>query len=194
MNYNSTCVFSCNDLLFAFVFLCVCLLLRCCSGRTCFARACSVSHTKIRRERRSVYEDAGVSVTAFQGDDITDDMMDTAFFIYKSTIDKVWWVGGLLACLLHGVFDQLLIDRRFCVLVDHSAVFFPASTAVRLIGGPEKRQIAVPTLSTFYAPVAGRCVCSHSSVARCDLFQLQPALLLYCCTVIRYIYIYMLLL
>ena len=44
---------------------------------------------QIRRERRSVYEDAGVSVTAYQGEDITDDMMETAFFIYKSTIDKV---------------------------------------------------------------------------------------------------------
>ena len=36
-----------------------------------------------------MYEDAGVSVTAYQGDDITDAMMDTAFYIYKSTIDKV---------------------------------------------------------------------------------------------------------
>lgn len=44
---------------------------------------------QIRRERRSVYEDAGVSVTAYQGDAITDDMLETAFFIYKSTIDKV---------------------------------------------------------------------------------------------------------
>lgn len=44
---------------------------------------------QIRRERRSVYEDAGVSVTAYRGDDITDSMMETAFFIYKSTIDKV---------------------------------------------------------------------------------------------------------
>lgn len=44
---------------------------------------------QIRRERRSVYEDAGVNVTAYQGEDITDDMLDTAFFIYKSTIDKV---------------------------------------------------------------------------------------------------------
>eukprot|EP00752_Nemacystus_decipiens_P008441 g7545.t1 len=46
---------------------------------------------KIRRERRSVYEDAGVSVTAYQGDDITDDMMDTAFYIYRSTIDKMMY-------------------------------------------------------------------------------------------------------
>ena len=44
---------------------------------------------QIRRERRSVYEDAGVNVTAYQGENITDDMLDTAFFIYKSTIDKV---------------------------------------------------------------------------------------------------------
>lgn len=44
---------------------------------------------QIRRERRSVYEDAGVNVTAYQGEDITNDMLDTAFFIYKSTIDKV---------------------------------------------------------------------------------------------------------
>lgn len=47
------------------------------------------STRQIRRERRSVYEDAGVSVTAYQGDSITDDMLETAFFIYKATIDKV---------------------------------------------------------------------------------------------------------
>ncbi|CAN0131661.1 unnamed protein product, partial [Hapterophycus canaliculatus] len=46
---------------------------------------------KIRRERRSVYEDAGVSVTAYRGEDITDNMMETAFFIYKSTIDKMMY-------------------------------------------------------------------------------------------------------
>lgn len=54
-------------------------------------RACLflIFFCQIRRERRSVYEDAGVNVTAYQGEDITDDMLDTAFFIYKSTIDKV---------------------------------------------------------------------------------------------------------
>lgn len=43
-----------------------------------------------------MYEDAGVSVTAYRGDDITDSMMETAFFIYKSTIDKVCLI--LLDC------------------------------------------------------------------------------------------------
>ena len=41
-----------------------------------------------------MYEDAGVSVTAYQGEDITDDMMETAFYIYKSTIEKVWQASG----------------------------------------------------------------------------------------------------
>ncbi|CAM9827813.1 unnamed protein product [Ectocarpus sp. 12 AP-2014] len=58
----------------------------------------------IRRERRSVYEDAGVSVTAYRGDDITDSMMETAFFIYKSTIDKMMY-GRLYLNI--GLFKEL---------------------------------------------------------------------------------------
>lgn len=49
----------------------------------------SKRRSKIRRERRSVYEEAGVTVTAYGGENITDEMLNTAFLIYKSTIDKM---------------------------------------------------------------------------------------------------------
>lgn len=56
---------------------------------------------QIRRERRSVYEDAGVSVTAYRGDRLTDGMLETAFFIYKSTIDKVCMVTTYCMSSVH---------------------------------------------------------------------------------------------
>ncbi|KAJ8907363.1 hypothetical protein NDN08_007477 [Rhodosorus marinus] len=47
---------------------------------------------KVKRERRSIYEDAGLTLKAFFGDEIEDEMFPTMFKIYQSTIQaKIFW-------------------------------------------------------------------------------------------------------
>mmetsp|Transcript_32537 Transcript_32537/g.127603 ORF Transcript_32537/g.127603 Transcript_32537/m.127603 type:complete len:294 (+) Transcript_32537:207-1088(+) len=47
---------------------------------------------KVKRERRSIYEDAGLTLKAFFGDEIEDEMFPTMFRIYQSTIQaRVFW-------------------------------------------------------------------------------------------------------
>lgn len=51
----------------------------------------SKKRIKLRRERRSVYEDSGIDVSVLTGDDITDDIFEPMYHIYKSTIDKMFY-------------------------------------------------------------------------------------------------------
>uniref|UniRef100_A0A6V1WMU1 BioF2-like acetyltransferase domain-containing protein n=1 Tax=Heterosigma akashiwo TaxID=2829 RepID=A0A6V1WMU1_HETAK len=46
---------------------------------------------KIKRERKSVYEDQNVEMKTYHGDTIPDDMFPVIFRIYKSTIDKLYY-------------------------------------------------------------------------------------------------------
>lgn len=48
-------------------------------------------YAQVKRERRSVYEDAGIEMQAYFGDEIPDDMFPTMFRIYQSTIQKFYF-------------------------------------------------------------------------------------------------------
>ncbi|CAM9770556.1 unnamed protein product [Chrysoparadoxa australica] len=71
---------------------------------------------KIKRERRSVYEDAGVDLVVYRGEDIPDEMFKTMFKIYLTTIDKMMWGRQYLN---ETFFDMLRTSfkRNLCFIV-----------------------------------------------------------------------------
>ena len=65
---------------------------------------------KLRRERRSIYEDENIDVSVVAGDSIMDDLFEQMFYIYKTTIDKMWYGRQYLT---RSFFSKLCASRQF---------------------------------------------------------------------------------
>jgi len=75
----------------------------------------SKRRVQIKRERKEL-DAQGVRITAYAGDEITDDLFDSMFRLYKSTIDKLYWGRQYLNPELFELLRQRW-KRRLCFFV-----------------------------------------------------------------------------
>ncbi|MEM7678164.1 MAG: GNAT family N-acetyltransferase, partial [Myxococcota bacterium] len=84
------------------------------NGEGCFddylARFNSRRRNQLKRERRALQKE-GVHVELISGEDFTPELTDTAFRIYKSTVDKFYWGRQYLNRRVFELWAQMLPDR-----------------------------------------------------------------------------------